>query len=102
QRLYHEAAKCVRTGMSEEDAIKSVTLWPAEILGIADRTGSLDPQKDADVAIFSKHPFDMFTRVDTTIVDGKVVYERRDREVEARAVKEEPAAVALMDVRVLP
>jgi imidazolonepropionase-like amidohydrolase len=46
------------------------------MLGLDGRIGSLDVGKDADIAIFSKDPFDMYTRVEMTLVDGKVVYER--------------------------
>lgn len=99
QRLYHEAAKCVRHGMPEADAIKAVTLWPAELLGVGDRTGSIDVGKDADIAIFSKHPFDMFARVETTLVDGAVVFERKDRTEPAPA--REPAAIALVGGKVV-
>ncbi len=100
QRLPHEAAKCVRHGMSAEDALKAVTLWPAEILGVGDRTGSIERGKDADLAIFSRHPFDILARVDLTMIDGKVVYERRERPEPAPVA--EPEAFALVNARVLP
>jgi imidazolonepropionase-like amidohydrolase len=76
QRLYHEAAKTVRAGMPRDRALEAITLGPARILGIADRVGSIEVGKDADLAVFSKHPLDMYTRVDWTILDGEVVYER--------------------------
>jgi len=100
QRLWHEAAKCVRAGMSEADALKSITLWPAEILGIAERTGALEVGKDADIAVFSRHPFDVTTRVDMTLIDGRIVFERRPFALP----KEEapPAAIALSGARIVP
>ncbi|MCI0658774.1 MAG: amidohydrolase family protein [Acidobacteria bacterium] len=76
QRLYEEAAIAMRYGLSREDALKAITLNPAWILGVDDRVGSLDVGKDADIAIFSKDPFDIYTRVEKTLVDGKVVYDR--------------------------
>jgi imidazolonepropionase-like amidohydrolase len=76
QHLYHEAAKAVRHGMTEEQGLKSITLWPASILGLDKRIGSLDEGKDADVAVFARHPFDVYTRVDLTLVDGRIVFDR--------------------------
>jgi imidazolonepropionase-like amidohydrolase len=76
QRLYHEAAKAVRHGMTEEQGLKGLTYWPATILGLEKKMGSLEKGKDADVAVFSRHPFDVYTLVDMTIIDGKVVYDR--------------------------
>lgn len=76
QRLWHEAAKAVRHGMTEEQGLKAITYWPASILGLEKRLGSLEAGKDADIAIFSRHPFDIYTLVDMTLVDGKVVFDR--------------------------
>lgn len=56
------AAMAVRGGMSEEDALAAITLNAAKILGIEDRVGSITPGKDADLAIFSDHPFDWHSR----------------------------------------
>ena len=76
QRLYSEAAIAMRYGLSRDDALKAITLNPAWMLGVDDRIGSLDVGKDADIAIFSKDPFDITTRVEKTLVDGKLVYDR--------------------------
>jgi imidazolonepropionase-like amidohydrolase len=76
QRLYEEAAIAMHYGLGREEALKSITLNPAWMLGVDNRIGSLDLGKDADIAIFSKDPFDITTRVDMTLVDGKVVYDR--------------------------
>ena len=76
QRLWHEAAKAVRHGMTEEQGLKALCYWPATILGLDKRLGSLEVGKDADIAIFSRHPFDVYTLVDMTLVDGKVVFDR--------------------------
>ncbi|MGN1004022.1 MAG: amidohydrolase family protein, partial [Oscillospiraceae bacterium] len=56
------AAMAVRGGMSESDALAAITLNPAKILGIEDRVGSITPGKDADLAVFSAHPFDWKSR----------------------------------------
>jgi imidazolonepropionase-like amidohydrolase len=79
QRLFVEAAKCVRWGMSEDEALKALTIHPAWQIGVHDRVGSIEVGKDADLALFSKHPFDVTTRVDGTWIDGERVYTREDR-----------------------
>jgi len=77
RRLYWEAAKTVKYGgVSEAEALKMVTLNPAWQLGIDRQVGSLEVGKDADVAIFSAHPFAATTRVEMTLVDGTVYFDR--------------------------
>lgn len=68
-------ALAVRNGMAEEEALKAMTINPAEILGVADRVGSLEPGKDADFVIWSGHPFKTRSRVLATYINGKAVYE---------------------------
>ena len=74
QYLPLSAAYCVRAGMDEEEALKAITIYPAEIGGIAHRVGSIKVGKDADLAIFNGNPLDNFTKTLYTIVDGKIVY----------------------------
>ena len=82
RRLNHEAAKSIKyAGMSEEDALKMVTLNPAKMLHVADRVGSLKEGKDADLVIWSDHPLSIYAKSEKTIVDGAVVF---DREVDAK------------------
>jgi imidazolonepropionase-like amidohydrolase len=77
RRLYWEAAKAVKYGgVSESEAIKMITLNPAQQLGIEKRVGSLEVGKDADVAVFSAHPFSPAARVEMTLVDGQVLFDR--------------------------
>jgi len=77
RRLYQEAAKGIHYGgMSEEDALRMITLNPARQLGVGDRTGSIDVGKDADIAIFNGHPFAPASRVEMTLVDGRVYFDR--------------------------
>ncbi|HNT76113.1 MAG TPA: amidohydrolase [Anaerolineae bacterium] len=71
------AALAVREGMSEEDALKAITITAAEIIGVEQRIGSLEPGKDADVVVFSGHPFDYRTVPELVLVDGEVVYRRK-------------------------
>ncbi len=78
RRLYLEAAKAIKYGgMSEEEALRTVTLNPAMQLGIDKRTGSIDPGKDADLVIFSQHPFSVYTVPEMTIIDGEVYFDRQ-------------------------
>lgn len=77
QRLNLEAAKMLRYGMSEADALESITLDPARMLGIDARVGSIEVGKDADLALFDAHPFDVYGKVQRTWIDGTVVYDRR-------------------------
>lgn len=70
------AAMAVREGMDENEALKAITINAAEITGIADRVGSLEEGKDADIVIFDGHPFEFRTKVSTTIINGEVVYNR--------------------------
>ena len=75
--LINCAAFAVRSGMTEEDALKSITITPAEILGVADRVGSLEVGKDADIVIFDGPVLDIMTRAQHVLIDGKIVYRRR-------------------------
>ena len=68
-------AIAVREGASEEGALKAITINAAKITGIADRVGSIQVGKDADIAVFSGHPFDFRSRCVLTLVNGKVAHE---------------------------
>lgn len=71
-----DAALAVREGMPEEEALKAITIHSAEIIGVEKRVGSLEPGKDADVVIFSGHPFDYHSVVEMVLVNGQVEYQR--------------------------
>lgn len=78
RRLYWEAAKCIKYGgMSETEALKTITLNPAWQLGIDQRVGSLEVSKDADIAIFSAHPFAAATLCELTLVEGEILFDRK-------------------------
>lgn len=68
-------AVAVREGASGEGALKAITINAAKITGIADRVGSIEVGKDADIAVFSGHPFDFRSRCVLTLVNGKVAHE---------------------------
>lgn len=90
RRLNQEAAKSVKYGdMSEEDALKMVTLNPARLLHVADRVGSIKPGKDADVVLWSDHPLSIYAKAEKTIVDGIVYFDRaHDQELRQRIAAE--------------
>ena len=67
------AAQSVRAGLDEIEGLKSITKNPAEVLGIDDRKGEILVRKDADVVIWSKHPFDYDTNVETVYIAGKPI-----------------------------
>jgi imidazolonepropionase-like amidohydrolase len=78
RRLNIEAAKTMRYGgLTEEEALKLVTLNPAIQLGIDKRVGSIEAGKDADLAIWSAHPFSVYARVEQTFVDGELLFDRQ-------------------------
>jgi imidazolonepropionase-like amidohydrolase len=68
------AAFAVKGGLPREEALKGITIYPAEVLGVSNRVGSLEPGKDADIVIFSGDPFFYQTRVEKVLISGKVVY----------------------------
>jgi len=78
RRLNIEAAKMIRYGgLTEEEALKLVTLNPAIQLGIDNRVGSIDVGKDADLAIWNAHPLSVYARVEQTFVDGELLFDRQ-------------------------
>ncbi len=72
--LLAAARFAVRFGARREDALRAVTLVPAEILGVADRAGSIEAGKDGDLVVLSGDPLDLTSRVETVLIGGKVVY----------------------------
>jgi len=70
------AALAVREGMPEEEALKAITINPAEVIGVADRVGSLEVGKDADIVVFSRHPFDYRAVAELVLIDGQVAHLR--------------------------
>ncbi len=80
QFLPVQAGLAVREGLSEETALRSITRYAAEIVGISDRVGTLEAGKDADIAVFDGHPFDYRTHCVLTLINGKVVHSTLNRE----------------------
>jgi imidazolonepropionase-like amidohydrolase len=77
RRLNQEAGKIVKYGdVSEEDALKMVTLNPAKMLHVEDKVGSLKVGKDGDVVLWSDHPLSIYAKSLYTIVDGTIYFDR--------------------------
>jgi imidazolonepropionase-like amidohydrolase len=77
RHLNQEAAKTMKYGgLFETEALKLVTLNPAIQLNIADRVGSIEVGKDADLVIYDKHPLSTYAVVQKTIIDGIVYFDR--------------------------
>ena len=64
--------------MTMEEGLKALTINPAQICRVDDRVGSLEPGKDADIAVFDGNPMEVFTHTLYTIVDWEVVYRQED------------------------
>jgi len=71
-------AIAVRAGMTREGALRALTLSGAEMLGLADRVGSLTAGKDADFVVLDGDPFSVHTHVQETWIEGKKVFDRSD------------------------
>jgi len=82
QRLNQEAAKAMAAGaaiglpVAPAEAIKWLTLNPAWALGLDDRIGSLEPNKNADLVLWSGDPFSVYTRADKVWIDGALRFDR--------------------------
>ena len=70
RNLKQEAGNAVAYGMTWDDALRAVTLAPAEIFGVADRVGSLQPGREGNVVVWSGDPFEFTTRVEHVFVRG--------------------------------
>lgn len=73
------AGLAVKHGLPMEEGIKAITINPARICRVDDRVGSLEKGKDADIAIFSGNPLEVFTETLYTIIDGQVIYKKEVR-----------------------
>jgi imidazolonepropionase-like amidohydrolase len=71
RNIKQEAGNAVAYGMSWDDALRAVTLAPAEVFGVTDRVGSLQPGRDANVVIWSGDPFEFSTVVEHVFVRGR-------------------------------
>jgi len=70
-RMNWEAGKLLRTGLTEEQALSTVTIQSARAIAIDDRVGSLEPGKDGDFVVWNGNPLSQFTRPEQTWLDGR-------------------------------
>ena len=98
RRLNQEAGKTVKYGnVTEEEAWNFVTINPAQILQIDDKTGSIKVGKDADVVLWTESPLSIYTRAEKTVVDGIVFYDlEKENETLATIQKERAELINLM------
>jgi imidazolonepropionase-like amidohydrolase len=75
QYLNIAAALAVGEGFTSDEALRAVTLTPAEIIGVADRVGSIETGKDADLVLWDGDPLELTTKVAWTMVEGRIVFE---------------------------
>jgi imidazolonepropionase-like amidohydrolase len=92
RRLNLDAAKAMKYGgLSEEEALKLCTINGAKQLRLDHRIGSIDVGKDADVVIWNGHPFSTYSRVDTTFIEGEIVFDRQKDIAQRAALAKEKA-----------
>jgi len=68
------AAAAVKYGMKVQDALEAITINAAEIIGVADRVGSLEVGKDADIVVLDGDPLDILSHVECVFIDGECVF----------------------------
>lgn len=90
RRLNLDAAKVMKYGgVPEQDALQMITLNPAKQLGIDKRTGSVEVGKDADLVVWSAHPFSVYAKVEMTMVEGATYFDiTKDKEMRVAMEKE--------------
>ena len=92
RRLNQEAAKSVKYGgMSEEDAWKMVTINPAKMMHVDNKTGSIKVGKDADLVVWSDNPLSIYAKAEKTIVDG-IIYFDREKDAAMRKLNQSEKA----------
>jgi imidazolonepropionase-like amidohydrolase len=92
RNLRQQAGNAVSYGMTWDQALRAVTLSPAEIFGVADRYGSIEPGKVANVVVWSGDPFEFTTGVEHVLIRGKEIpLKSRQTELLERYKKLPPA-----------
>lgn len=96
RRLNQEAAKTIKYGgLTEEEALKMVTINPAKMLHVDSKVGSIKVGKDADLVIWTDNPLSIYAKAQTTIVDGTVYFDRdKDMQLRQRNAAEKTRLIA--------
>jgi len=74
QHLNVCAALCAQAGLPEDEAIKGITIYAAEVMGLADRIGSIKKGKDADIVVWDKHPLQSTAKAEVVLIDGNILH----------------------------
>ncbi|MDI6848597.1 MAG: amidohydrolase family protein [Candidatus Saccharicenans sp.] len=77
RRLFNEAGKAVKYGLTQDEALKMITINAARQLGVDHLVGSIEVGKQADLALFDQHPMSAYTRCEMTIIEGDVYFDRQ-------------------------
>ena len=94
RRLNQEAAKSIKYGgLSEVEALKLVTLNPAKMLHIDDKVGSIKVGKVADLVLWSDNPLSIYAKVNTTIIDGQIYFDKDEDAKLREGIKKERARI---------
>jgi imidazolonepropionase-like amidohydrolase len=94
--LWYQAARLVRAGLARAVALQSITQWPADLLGMGDKAGSIAAGKLGNLLVLSGDPLAQSTMVEQVVIEGQLVYERdKDRRLQELLSGEEiPEAAA--------
>ncbi len=93
-RLNQEAAKSVKyASLDELEALKMITINPATMLHVADRTGSIKIGKDADLVLWSDEPLSIYAKAEKTFVDGVIYFDREKDALQRDIIAKEKAAL---------
>ncbi len=90
--LWYQAATAVRHGMKRTEALKSITLYPAQFIGVDDRLGSIQAGKEATFIFLTSDPFDAQAWVDKVMIAGEIVYEK-EKDQRLKKLLEKPEEI---------
>ena len=97
RRLNQEAAKTVKYGgLTEQEAWRTVTINPAKLLHLDDRTGSIKVGKDADLVLWSENPLSVYSKAEKTIIDGAIYFDIEKDLQKRKDIKAEKAKLIEM------
>src|SRR5262249_43520558 len=75
QVLRYQVGELIKSGLDRDAALRSITLAPAEMLGLASRIGSIETGRDANLILLDGDPFQPTSRIRTVLLEGKIAYE---------------------------